>query len=53
MKIIIRILLLLGFFYSANAQQKMTFQKLRYDDDLTYLKDFTRNWYEKIKYIPI
>lgn len=53
MKTIFRLWLLLGFLFSANAQQKAVFQKLRYDDDVTYLKDSSRNWYEKIKYIPL
>jgi len=53
MKNIFRLLLLLGFIFSANAQQKPVFQKLRYDDDLTYLKDSTQNWYENIKYIAL
>ncbi|MCP2028646.1 hypothetical protein L1276_003816 [Flavobacterium sp. HSC-32F16] len=48
------LLLLLGIFFSANAQQKPVFQKLRYEDDLRYLKaDSTKNFYEKIKYIPL
>ena len=53
MKTFFRLLLLLVFFFNANAQQNPVFQKLRYDDDVTYLKDSTRNWYEKIKYIPL
>jgi len=53
MKNTIRLLVLLGIFFSANAQQRPVFQKLRYDDNVTYLKDSTRNWYEKIKYIPL
>ncbi|OIV39868.1 alginate export family protein [Flavobacterium johnsoniae] len=53
MKTIFRLWLLLGFLLSSNAQQKPLFQKLRYDDDVTYLKDSSRNWYEKIKYIPL
>ena len=53
MKTFFRLLLLLGFFFNANAQQNPVFQKLRYDDDVTYLKDSARNWYEKIKYIPL
>ncbi|MDQ1166289.1 hypothetical protein [Flavobacterium sp. SORGH_AS_0622] len=32
------LLLLLGIFFSANAQQKPVFQKLRYEDDFQYLK---------------
>lgn len=48
------LLLLLGIFFSANAQQKPVFQKLRYEDDFKYLKaDSTKNGYEKIKYIPL
>ncbi len=48
------LLLLLGIFFSANAQQKPVFQKLRYEDDFTYLKaDSTKTWYEKIKYISL
>jgi hypothetical protein len=48
------LLLLLGIFFPANAQQKPVFQKLRYEDDFQYLKaDSTKNWYEKIKYIPL
>lgn len=48
------LLLLLGIFFSANAQQKPVFQKLRYEDDFKYLKaDSTKNFYEKIKYIPL
>jgi len=53
MKTFFRLLLLLVFFFNANAQQNPVFQKLRYDDDVTYLKDSARNWYEKIKYIPL
>ncbi|CAC9973166.1 alginate export family protein [Flavobacterium panici] len=54
MKNTFRLLLLLGIIFSANAQQKPVFQKLRYDDDFKYLKaDSTKNWYEKIKYIPL
>jgi len=53
MKTFFQLLLLLGFFFNANAQQNPVFQKLRYDDDVTYLKDSARNWYEKIKYIPL
>ena len=54
MKTIIRLLLLLGMIYSANAQEKIVFQKLRYDDDVRFLKtDTAKTWYEKIKYIPI
>lgn len=48
------LLLLLGILFSANAQQKPVFQKLRYEDDFSYLKgDSTKNLYEKIKYIPL
>ncbi|RZJ55860.1 MAG: hypothetical protein EOO44_01665 [Flavobacterium sp.] len=48
------LLLLLGILFSANAQQKPVFQKLRYEDDFTYLKaDSAKNVYEKIKYIPL
>ncbi|SHH75055.1 alginate export family protein [Flavobacterium defluvii] len=54
MKNTFRLLLLLGIIFSANAQQKPVFQKLRYEDDFTYLKaDSTKTWYEKIKYIPL
>lgn len=55
MKILFRLLLLLGFIFTVNAQQKPVFQKLRYDDDdVTYLKeDSTKSWYKKIKYIPL
>ncbi|KQB43542.1 alginate export family protein [Flavobacterium aquidurense] len=54
MNTLFRLLLLLGFISIANAQQKPVFQKLRYDDDVTYLKtDSTKSAYEKIKYIPL
>lgn len=54
MKILFRLLLLLGFISTANAQQEPVFQRLRYDDDVTYLKaDTSKNAYEKIKYIPL
>jgi hypothetical protein len=54
MKIVFRLLLLLGFIYSGNAQQKIIFQKLRYDDDFRFLKsDSAKNLYEKFKYIPL
>jgi hypothetical protein len=54
MKTLFRLLLLFGFISIANAQQKPVFQRLRYDDDVTYLKtDSTKNLYEKIKYIPL
>ena len=54
MKNTFRLLLFLGIIFSANAQQKPVFQKLRYDDDFQYLKaDSTKNWYKKIKYIPL
>ncbi|SEP08789.1 Alginate export [Flavobacterium sp. CF108] len=54
MKNTFRLLLLLGIIFSANAQQKPVFQKLRYDDDFQYLKaDSTKTWYKKIKYIPL
>jgi hypothetical protein len=54
MKTLFPLLLLLGFISAANAQQNPVFQKLRYDDDLTYLQtDSAKNAYEKIKYIPL
>ncbi|MBW1658783.1 alginate export family protein [Flavobacterium quisquiliarum] len=54
MKNIFFLLLLLGIIFSANAQQKPVFQRLRYEDDVTYLKaDSTKTLYEKIKYIPL
>ncbi len=54
MKTPLRLLLFLLFICSSNAQQNPVFQKLRYDDDVTYLRsDSARNWYDKIKYIPL
>ena len=48
------LLLLLGIIFSANAQQKPVFQRLRYEDDFTYLKaDSIKTLYERIKYIPL
>ncbi|WP_369013947.1 alginate export family protein [Flavobacterium anhuiense] len=48
------LLLLLGIIFSANAQQKPVFQRLRYEDDFTYLKaDSTKTLYERINYIPL
>lgn len=48
------LLLLLGIIFSSNAQQKPVFQRLRYEDDLTYLKaDSIKTLYERIKYIPL
>ena len=54
MNTLFRLLLLLGFISATNAQQNPVFQKLRYDDDVTYLQtDSTKKAYEKIKYIPL
>ena len=54
MNTLFRLLLLLGFISATNAQQNPVFQKLRYDDDVTYLQtDSTKNAYDKIKYIPL
>ena len=44
----------MGIIFSANAQQKPVFQRLRYEDDFTYLKaDSIKTLYERIKYIPL
>jgi len=54
MNTLFRLLLLLGFISATNAQQNPVFQKLRYDDYVTYLQtDSAKNAYEKIKYIPL
>jgi hypothetical protein len=54
MNTLLQLLLLLGFISATNAQQNPVFLKLRYDDDVTYLKtDSAKNAYQRIKYIPL